>query len=138
MTESAPGPDFTGEITAAMANPGLAGVPNLPGVNVTSSHWEYRVSPEGDATPTSGATLDEVIGAPVNPPPAPGPESGSLGVTVNPVDVSTMGGAEDQWWISPEDAVETQAFADAMQAGELAPDTPYQPFPPGPDGMVAQ
>lgn len=146
MTEqSGPGPDFTGEIAAAMASPGLAGVPNLPGVNVAAAHYEYRVSPEGDVTPTSGASLAGVVSAPSTAPPGPSPADASLGTVVSPVDVSTLGGAENQWWVSPADAVETQATADAINAstpgaGEDVGGTPggWQPFPPGPEGMVSQ
>lgn len=136
---SAPGPDFTGEIAAAMAAPGLAGVPNLQGANVPAGYVEYRVSPPGDATPTSGATLDEVIGAPdaVDEAPGAAPDA-AVESAPNPVDVSTLGGNPDQWWVSPEDAATDQAMADAVDSGAPAPSTPYQPFPPGPDGMVAQ
>lgn len=143
MTESAPGPDFTAEIAAAMAVPGLAGVPNLPGVNVAASHYEYRVSPEGDVTATSGATLDQVLGAADAVDEGPGaPPDAAVESTPNPADVSTMGGGQNQWWVSPEDAAESQAVADQINAttppaGGAVPDG-YQPFPPGPDGMVAQ
>jgi hypothetical protein len=149
MTESAPGPDFTGEIAAAMAVPGLAGVPNLPGVNVAAAHYEYRVSPEGDVTPTSGATLDQVLSAGDAPGEGPGSAAEAQDAAVeaapNPVDVSTMGGGTNQWWVSPEDAADTQRVADAVNAATPAPGADiggapdgYQPFPPGPDGMVAQ
>jgi hypothetical protein len=140
MTESAPGPDYTGEIRAAMAVPGLAGVPNLPGVNVASSHFEYRVSPEGDVTPTSGSTLDQVTGAADAPDEGPGaPPDAAVESPPNPVDVSTMGGGTNQWWVSPEDAAATQTSADTVNAaGDVGGVPGWQPFPPGPDGMVAQ
>jgi hypothetical protein len=145
MTESAPGPDFTGEIAAAMAMPGLAGVPNLPGVNVAAAHYEYRVSPEGDVTPTSGATLDQVLSAADAPGEGPGStaeaQDAAAEVVPNPVDVSTMGGAQNQWWTPRDDAADTQAMADSINnggGGMLPGATGWQPFPPGPDGMVAQ
>jgi hypothetical protein len=128
---SEPGPDFTGVIAGQMQM-------NFAGDN-TASHPEYRVAPEGDSSPTSGASLDEVIHAPLVEPPGPAPADAVQETVVDPVDVSAMGGGVNQWWTSPEDALSTQAMADAMNAGtDLPAPAPYQPFPPGSDGMVVQ
>jgi hypothetical protein len=134
---SEPSVDFTGAIAAAMQM-AFAG-------DNTASHPEYRVAPQGDPSPTSGATLDDVMGAASVDPPGPAPADGSLGVLVDPADVSTMGGSPNQWWTTPEDNVQTQAMADAINTGGVPGDsTPgfdsavWQPFPPGPEGMVTQ
>lgn len=134
---SEPGPDFSGTIAAAMAAPGLA----------VDTHPEYRVAPPGDPSPTSGATLRDVTEAPDT---MAGQAESAIDAAgdpaPNPVDVSAMGGAINQWWVSPEDAAATQAAADQVNAatgGAAVPgsdglDLGWQPFPPGPDGMVPQ
>lgn len=135
---SEPGVDYTGAIAAAMQ---MAFADDN-----TASHPEYRVSPPGDTTPTSGSTLAEVTGAADVVDEGPGsPPDAAVEPAVNPVDVGTMGGAVNQWWTSPEDAISTQAMADSINSGGggVLPDTApgmagWQPFPPGSDGQVVQ
>lgn len=135
---SEPGPDFTQAVGDAL---GAA-------LGTVAAHREYRVAPGGDVTATSGASLDDVLDAPntaAGVPEAAGEEA-SDPPDPSPVDVSAMGGAVNQWWVDPEDAAETQAMADTINAsagGAAVPgsdglDTGWQPFPPGPPGMTVQ
>lgn len=135
---SEPGPDYTGAIAAAMTAAQDAAAP---------LHPEYRVTSEGDSTPTSGASLEQVLGAADAIDEAAGaPPDAAVEVAADPVDVSAMGGAVNQWWIRPEDAIAEQAMADSINAqtgGAAVPgsdgvDTGYHPFPPGPAGMSPQ
>ncbi len=128
--------EFEAEIAAAMANPGLYGVPNMQGTNAVSSHREYRVAPAGDESPTSGSALGEVLAAADGPERPNAPASAALPTAPNPIDVSTMGGSPRQWWVRPEDAASMQESADYVNGDGPPPaGDGWQPFPPGPEGM---
>lgn len=132
------GPDYTQAVGDALT----------VALGTVEGHREYRVSPEGDATPTSGASLDDVLDAPdtMAGVPEAAAEEAFDPPDPSPVDVSAMGGAVNQWWVSDDDARETQASADAVNAAEAGaavpgsdgPDLGWQPFPAGPPGMVVQ
>jgi hypothetical protein len=95
---SQPGPDWTEAIGAAMtAND--PGVPGMPANTSIAGAPEYRVAPEGDSTPTSGNTLQEVTSAADAPDEGPGaPPDAAIEVQASPVDVTTLGGGPNQWW----------------------------------------